>query len=268
MSVLQRRASRLALGAFVIAASLALVPASANVGPTAATYDLHWGFLRVAQGHLYVRPEEAAIESWLDVRSGPAIRWLYDLTYRGDASLGRDLSPRTSRFVRTRNRSTKVVAMEFGDEGVDVFEQRTRPGRNDKVKREFHALEPGLLDPFALLLQLRAEPWEAGGLRHYIVQSGRDRWRVTLRCRGREELDWDEGTRRAWVLVADAEEHLAEPDPAEEEEEEPEDPWILEVLAFVSDDPAAELLELRVVTRVGKVRARLLADPIASTASR
>lgn len=264
----RRRASAWIFPALLVAATLALAPASAsNDGATAAAaYDLHWGVLPVAEGHLFVRPEDAAVEAWLDVRSSPAIRWIYDLTYRGEARLDDRLAPRTSRFVRTRNERTKIVAMDFTAGGVDVEERKTRPGREERVRSEHLPAEPGLLDPFALLLQLRAETWQAGGERHYLVQSGRDRWRVTLLCRGREELAWAGGRRQVWVLEADAEEHLAEPEPADEEEAER--PWIAEVLAFVSDDADGELLELRVVTRVGKVRARLRAPTLTSTASR
>jgi hypothetical protein len=262
----RRRASPWIFPALLIAACLAFAPASASDRrASAATYDLRWGVLPVAQGHLFVRPEDTAVEAWLDVRSSPAIRWIYDLTYRGEARLDKGLAPRTSRFVRTRNKRTKIVAMDFTGSGVDVEERKTRPGREEKVRTEHLPSEPGLLDPFALLLQLRAEAWQPGVERHYLVQSGRDRWRVTLRCRGREELAWRGGRREVWVLEADAEEHLAEPEPAEEKDAEA--PWIAEVLAFVSADAAGELLELRVVTRVGKVRARLREQALSSTAS-
>jgi hypothetical protein len=248
----------------------------AKPGPTAAAggfraplghsyYQIHWGPMLVADGDLEVRQEGALVEVALDVRTRRVLDLLYRLHYRGEASLSaNDGNSRESLLVRTRNGRLKEIHMDFAGDEVQVSQIKRRPDREPRIKEVAFPRKGGPIDPFAFLLRARSASWQVGQTREFRVVTGDDLWGVRLSCGERTTLAFEGEEREVWVLGTAAWEIDPELDD-EPHSEDPDDGWIRDVTLYVSTEPARDLLELRIESRVGTVRARMKSPEPGST---
>ena len=226
----------------------------------AADYSIHWGPLLVADGSFGAEPGPWGRRMLLEVRTRSVLDWIYRLQYTGEAELGPDGASLATRLVRDRNGRQRETRIAWSLDGIEVAEERRRPGDAPRTKT-FRFERGDWVGPFSFLHLAASHPWREGASDRFDVVTGDERWRIELACSRRTIRRIGTEKRAVWEIDALA----AEWDGDEAPTPRPGEGWVRDVKLYVAADGAPEILELKIGTSVGIVRAVRRSDALAAS---